>query len=186
MSNRTGLASPETVGDPVYPVSVLCVNADQTRLILDSHAGVAQQRYRIGLWSWELEDFPEWLHDAFGNSIALASFRETAEELSFHSSFRAEHFPLPELSYELEPYARSYPFSYSLDDIPDLSRTMERHYVDPDHVVDKWARQVVAGVRSRDTVAILVAMTQTIKAQFEYVRREQMQRLRRLLVGRLT
>jgi transglutaminase-like putative cysteine protease len=117
-----------------------------------------------------------WLHDVFGNSIALASFREAAHELTFHSSFRAEHFPLRELglSYELEPYARRYPFSYSLADIPDLSRTMERHYADPDHVVDTWAQRVVASVRSRDTVAILVAMTQAIKVEFEYVRREQM------------
>jgi len=117
-----------------------------------------------------------WLHDTFGNSIALATFREAAAELSFHSSFRAEHFPLRELtlSYELEPYARAYPFSYSTEDIPDLSRSMERHYPDPDHVVDRWARQVVASVKNRDTVAILVAMTQAIKAQFEYVRRDEM------------
>jgi transglutaminase-like putative cysteine protease len=117
-----------------------------------------------------------WLHDVFGNSIAIASFRDAADELVVHSSFRAEHFPLAEPAFadELEPYARTYPFSYSVDDIPDLSRAMERHYADPEHAIDDWVRRTVAAADSRDTAAILVAMTQAIQQQFEYVRREQM------------
>ena len=116
-----------------------------------------------------------WIHDAFGNSIAIASFADAADELVFHSSFRAEHFPLAErsLGAELEPYARTYPFSYSVEDIPDLSRAIERHYADPDHVIDDWVRRVVDTVNGRDTVTILIAMTQAIKSQFVYIRRDQ-------------
>ena len=117
-----------------------------------------------------------WLHDAFGNSIAIASFADLmSDELVFHSAFRAEHFPLPEpsLGLELESYARTYPFSYPVDDIPDLSRMIERHYADPEHAVDGWTRRVVESANSRETLAILLAMTQAIKAEFEYVRREQ-------------
>ena len=36
-----------------------------------------------------------WIHDVFGNSIAITSFTEQATQLTFESSFRAEHFPLP-------------------------------------------------------------------------------------------
>jgi transglutaminase-like putative cysteine protease len=116
-----------------------------------------------------------WIHDAFGNSIAIASFGDAADELVFHSTFRAEHFPLAEraLGAELEPYARTYPFSYSVEDIPDLSRAIERHYADPDHVVDDWVRRVVDATNSRDTAAILIAMTQAIKSQFVYIQRDQ-------------
>jgi transglutaminase-like putative cysteine protease len=116
-----------------------------------------------------------WIHDAVGNSIAIASFSDAADELVFHSSFRAEHFPLAErsLGVELELYARTYPFSYSVEDIPDLSRAIERHYADPDHTVDNWVRRVVDTVNSRDTVTILVAMAQAIKSQFVYIQRDQ-------------
>jgi hypothetical protein len=37
-----------------------------------------------------------WMHDVFGNSIAIATFSEPAAELVFESTFRAEHFPLTE------------------------------------------------------------------------------------------
>jgi transglutaminase-like putative cysteine protease len=118
-----------------------------------------------------------WLHDAFGNSIAIASFGEVAsDELVFHSAFRAEHFPLPEpsLALELEAYARNYPFSYSVEDMPDLARAIERHYPDPEHALDAWVRRTVAETNTRDTAAILIGMTRAINRQFEYIRREQM------------
>src|SRR5512139_1382367 len=37
-----------------------------------------------------------WIHDVFGNSIAITSFTEQANQLVFESSFRAEHYPLPD------------------------------------------------------------------------------------------
>ncbi|GGS18563.1 FkbM family methyltransferase [Actinokineospora fastidiosa] len=63
--NRTGLDAPETAGTPRYPVSLLCVNADQTEPVLAAHPEVGHQRYRIGLWAWELDHFPSELHRAF-------------------------------------------------------------------------------------------------------------------------
>jgi hypothetical protein len=36
-----------------------------------------------------------WLHDVFGNSIAIARFSQPGQELVFTSSFRAKHYPLP-------------------------------------------------------------------------------------------
>lgn len=64
-SCRTALEAPATEGAARFPVSVLAVNADYTRLLLDSHPEVGHQRYRIGLWAWELEDFPAHLHEGF-------------------------------------------------------------------------------------------------------------------------
>ena len=118
-----------------------------------------------------------WLHDAFGNSIAIASFGELmSDELVFHSAFRAEHFPLPEpsLGLELENYARTYPFSYPVEDVPDLARAIERHYPDPDHALDAWVRRTVDEAGTRETAGILIAITRAINRQFEYLRREQM------------
>src|SRR5712692_10409925 len=69
-----------------------------------------------------------WLHDVFGNSIALARFSEAGQELAITSSFRAKHYPLALQELTLEAYAERYPFSYSADEAVDLGRTSERHY----------------------------------------------------------
>src|SRR5262249_47796669 len=96
-----------------------------------------------------------WLHDVFGNSIAMATFDTLADELVFESTFRAETFPVAERAITLEPFAQRYPFSYSADEIPDLSRAIERSYPDPEHKVDVWARTFVASEHSLDTLEIL-------------------------------
>jgi transglutaminase-like putative cysteine protease len=115
-----------------------------------------------------------WLHDVFGNSIAIATFSETARELVFESRFRARHYPLPAQEVAIEPYARHYPFSYSAEEIPDLGRTMERHYPDPEHAIDDWARRFLRAGRHSDTMALLIEITKRIKAEFTYLRRPEM------------
>jgi transglutaminase-like putative cysteine protease len=92
----------------------------------------------------------------------------------FESTFRAEHYPLPEQTIWLEPYARRLPFSYSAEDSADLGRTKERQYPDPEHAVDLWAQSFVEATPERDTLATLVAMTRAIQADFAYLRREEM------------
>ena len=113
-----------------------------------------------------------WLHDVFGNSIAMATFDTLANELVFESTFRAETFPVAERAIALEPFAQRYPFSYSADEISDLSRMIERSYPDPEHKVDIWARSFVAGEHNLDTLEILVGMTRKIRSDFIYAGRE--------------
>ena len=115
-----------------------------------------------------------WIHDVFGNSIAIARFDEPAAELHVESVFKAEHFPLPESAVEIEDYARRYPFSYDASEVPDIGRTAERHYPDPEHQVDLWARRFVEETPDHDTLGILSAMTKAIQAEFQYNAREEM------------
>jgi transglutaminase-like putative cysteine protease len=115
-----------------------------------------------------------WLHDVFGNSIALARFSEAGQELAITSSFRAKHYPLALQELTLEAYAERYPFSYSADEAVDLGRTAERHYPDPDHKVDIWARQFVDADPSRSTMRMLTAMNAAFRAQFSYAHRVEM------------
>ena len=115
-----------------------------------------------------------WIHDVFGNSIAIARFDEPAAELRVESKFRAEHFPLAEANLEIEAYARECPFSYDLAEIPDIGRTAERHYADPDRLVDVWARRFVDGSTKGETMGILSAMTRAIQNEFEYNPRDEM------------
>ena len=112
-----------------------------------------------------------WLHDVFGNSVAIARFATEADELMLESSFRVKHYPIEAQEIELEPYAQRYPFSYPEDELPDLRPCNERHYPDPRDRVGAWAREMLDGRGEADTLDLLMAMTRRIRDEFSYSRR---------------
>jgi transglutaminase-like putative cysteine protease len=114
-----------------------------------------------------------WMHDVFGNSIVVTSFSDKSDALVFESTFRAEHFPLPEQTIWVEPYAQQLPFNYSAEDSADLARTQERQFADPEHAIDQWAKFHVDASPDRNTLNVLIAMVQAIKSDFIYARREE-------------
>ncbi|HYH22297.1 MAG TPA: transglutaminase family protein [Azospirillum sp.] len=118
-----------------------------------------------------------WLHDVFGNSIAIASFEGAATELSVVSELQVEHYPLDEPDYTVEEYARTYPFSYAAEEAPDLARTMLRHYPDAEHTVDAWAKTFVVPDPASESALVetrtmLERMTLGIKEGFTYAARD--------------
>jgi len=114
-----------------------------------------------------------WVHDVFGNSVLVASFANPAQELMFESTFVAEHFPGAPNVEMIEPYALRLPFSYDASEMPDLARSVERAYPDPEHRVDAWVREVCAAAPSDETLAVIEAITHAIKAQFTYQARDE-------------
>jgi transglutaminase-like putative cysteine protease len=114
-----------------------------------------------------------WMHDVFGNSIAVASFRDKADSLIVESTFRAQHYPLPSQTIYIEPYAQALPFNYSGEESADLERTKERQYPDPEHLIDQWAKFHVDATSDRNTLNVLIAMTMAIRNEFQYSRREE-------------
>jgi transglutaminase-like putative cysteine protease len=115
-----------------------------------------------------------WIHDVFGNSVAIARFDRQSDELRFDITIRLDHTPTNILDFTMADYAEAIPFSYGAEEMPDLMRTMERQYFDPDHVVDRWARQFLSPGQSSSTRDTLMAMTRSINAEFSYVRRNEM------------
>src|ERR1700686_30959 len=113
-----------------------------------------------------------WIHDVFGNSIAIATFDRSADTLTFDSAFRAQHYPSVTEAIVVEPYAARFPFSYAADDALDLGRTKERHYPDREHRIDQWVKDVLDNTPGGGTFETLVAMTSSIRDQFQYVVRE--------------
>ena len=113
-----------------------------------------------------------WLHDVFGNSVAIASFQTAANELHIVSEIDLDHFERNEPDCPIEDYAVTYPFSYSVDERPDLTRVIERQFPDPGHTLDLWAKRFVRTDGATETLALLTAITQTIKAEFKYVARD--------------
>jgi len=113
-----------------------------------------------------------WMHDVFGNSILVISFADKSNSLVFESTFRAEHFPIPEQTIWVEPYAQQLPFNYSAEDSADLACTKERQFPDPEHAIDQWAKFHVDATPERNTLNVLIAMTRAVKSDFFYARRE--------------
>ena len=114
-----------------------------------------------------------WTHDAFGNCVAIARFTGRAAELRFDSTIRLDHEPNNALEFALEDYALDYPFSYSSEEIPDLSRTIERQYLDRDRDVDRWAHQFLRKQGPTGTRELLAAMTHAIHDRFTYIARSE-------------
>ena len=114
-----------------------------------------------------------WLHDVFGNSVAIATFAGRAASLSFASDVRLEHIPLDGPDVTVEDYARRYPFTYSSEDMPDLLRSIERGHHDPYRIVDQWAQRFVRRDAQTETLAMLAEMTATIRRDFTYIPRQE-------------
>jgi transglutaminase-like putative cysteine protease len=114
-----------------------------------------------------------WIHDVFGNSIALVTFDQAAQKLTFDSGVWAEHYPAESREIVVEPYAERLPFSYSVEDAMDLGRTKERHYQDPRHLVDEWAKAILAAIPDSGTLDVLTRMAATIAKDFKYIAREE-------------
>jgi transglutaminase-like putative cysteine protease len=114
-----------------------------------------------------------WMHDVFSNSIGIAEFDEAAEELRFESRITIEHFGLDQPEFPIRRFARTYPFSYPADQIPDLGRTIERHYADPDDQVGAWAKSFAQTDRPVETQGLLEAINRGVKERFEYRERHE-------------
>jgi transglutaminase-like putative cysteine protease len=110
-----------------------------------------------------------WLHDTFDNSVAVATFEGATRELRFESTLTLEHFETSMPEYPLEEYARKYPFRYSDEDFPNLSRGLVRSSAS--NIVATWALRFLDPSDSTDTMKILRAMTEGIREEFIYTRR---------------
>ena len=113
-----------------------------------------------------------WLHDVFGNSVALVDFEEPAAALSIVSTLTIERYALARLDFPIAPEAESYPFMHSADDRSDLGRLRERHYPDPRGLVDLWARQFILETPT-NTFNLLATMNAAIRGSFGYHAREE-------------
>jgi transglutaminase-like putative cysteine protease len=107
----------------------------------------------------------------FGNSIAIASFAESAAELRIESELQLETYVVERPRSEIAPAAASYPFIYSADDRIDLGRMLKRHHPDPSDRLGVWARAFVSGSRTH-TQALLADLNAGVKASISYQSRE--------------
>jgi transglutaminase-like putative cysteine protease len=125
-----------------------------------------------------LEIVPEpmslrWIHDVFGNSVAIATFDERAETLTFSSTATVEHNPAEEYAPTPDDPAYFYPFLYNDDEFPDLVQFITPQYGDPNGELSAWARNFLDEEGPTPTFNILSDMTHGIRKAFTYRKRHE-------------
>jgi transglutaminase-like putative cysteine protease len=125
-----------------------------------------------------LEIVPEpmslrWIHDVFGNSVAIATFDERAETLSFDSIATVDHNPAEEFALTPDDPAYFYPFLYDNEEFPDLVQFITPQYSDPNGELSAWARNFLDAEGPTPSFNILSGMTYGIPRIFTYRRRHE-------------
>ena len=128
--------------------------------------------------SGDLKIVPEpaslrWIHDVFGNSVAIATFDERAETLTFTSTATVEHNPAEEFALTPDDPAYFYPFLYDDEEFPDLVQFITPQYGDPQGELSAWARNFLDAEGPTPTFKILSGMTHGIRKAFTYRKRHE-------------
>jgi transglutaminase-like putative cysteine protease len=110
-----------------------------------------------------------WIHDVFGNCITVAEFGEAASELRFETDIMLDHTPLTVPRFKTEERAKSWPFEYDAETLPDLAPYMRPHHPAPE--VEAFARKFAHSGVAMETGHLLMTMTAGIRESFRYSRR---------------
>jgi transglutaminase-like putative cysteine protease len=114
-----------------------------------------------------------WIHDVFGNSVAIATFDQRGKTLSFTSTATVEHNPAEEFALTADDPAYFYPFVYDDEELPDLVQFITPQYGDPHGELSAWARKFLDESGSTPTFNILSGMTHGIRETFSYRKRHE-------------
>jgi transglutaminase-like putative cysteine protease len=113
-----------------------------------------------------------WMHDVFGNSVALVDFQAAAASLRIVSMLKIERWGIEGPLFPIAPEAELYPFIYSSSDRVDLGRLLEHHYPDPDRVLARWADSFVTA-RPMRTLDLLQNMNAALAPNIVYAERHE-------------
>ena len=130
--------------------------------VLDSRLDIVPEPMRL-----------RWIHDVFGNSVAIADFDERAQTLAFTSSATVDHNPAEEFALTPDDKAYFYPFLYDDEEFPDLVQFITPQYSDPDGELSAWARKFLDPEAPTPTFKILAGMTHGIREAFIYRKRHE-------------
>jgi transglutaminase-like putative cysteine protease len=114
-----------------------------------------------------------WIHDVFGNSVAIATFDERADTLSFLSTATVELHEADAFALTPDDPAYFYPFLYDEEEFPDLQQFITPQYGDPHGELSAWARRFLDAEAPTPTFRILSGITHAIREEFSYRKRHE-------------
>lgn len=112
-----------------------------------------------------------WAFDTFGNSVALASFREAADELIITSELELRRYGFDEPVPRIERYAEAYPFRYDHDDSIDLAPLLPTLFPGDRAAVEHWIATVMPQL-PEGCLQLLDQLGSAVHESFDYSRRE--------------
>lgn len=112
-----------------------------------------------------------WAFDTFGNSIALLSFAEAAEELVIESELTLRRFGYDNPVDRLARHTGPYPFAYEPDESVDLAPMLALQYPADRPAVQAWMAASLPSPPA-ETIAVLDTLCNAIHGGFAYGRRE--------------
>ena len=146
------------------------VSFGEHRMLLRPRDSMEQTLESFGLGIEPKPSSVRWIHDVFGNGIAIAEFEQPAETLRIVASMVLDHTPELTPPFEIESHAKTYPFDYGDVDAIDLAPNLRRQYPEEGEV-DAWARRFLDPRGVTTTGHLLATMTLGIKESFRYLRR---------------
>jgi transglutaminase-like putative cysteine protease len=146
------------------------VSFGQHRILFRPRDSYDQRLLNYELMVTPLPSDLHWIHDPFGNCVAIASFETDAKELRFESRIELDHTPQEGPRFRASRRAKTWPMVYDPDTLPDLEACIRRHYPDQGEV-ERWALEFVSAGRRTDVAHLLASMTLAIHDSFDYSRR---------------
>jgi transglutaminase-like putative cysteine protease len=131
---------------------------------------------RVLAYRLEIDPRPmtlRWIHDVFGNSVAIATFDDRADRLTVSSTATIDHNPSDPFALTADDPAYFYPFLYDDEEITDLREYIAPQYGDPDGQLSAWALKFLDAEGPTPTFNILSGMTHGIRETFSYRKRHE-------------
>ncbi|KZD09414.1 transglutaminase family protein [Oceanibaculum pacificum] len=113
-----------------------------------------------------------WAFDTFGNSVALLSFHEAADELVIASELVLRRYGFDEPMTRIERHAGAYPFQYEAEDSIDLAPLLPLQCPQDRATVEQWVSQALPDLPD-GSLRLLDMLSSVIHRSFVYRRREE-------------
>lgn len=94
--SRTDAPWNRTDSHPDFPITLFSVNASHIREVAQANPSLSYERYRIGLWAWELEDLPVFMREQFQYVDEIWTISDFCKQaIQKYSPVPVRVFPLP-------------------------------------------------------------------------------------------
>ncbi len=114
-----------------------------------------------------------WVHDMFGNSVAVVEFLRTGAELKLHSTLQVEQFNTDPFDFVLEPQALEIPFRYREDEALDAAPYLHRQFIEDEAAIRNWIRPFLNAKGRGRTLEFFTALAKSVPMAFQYNVREE-------------
>ncbi|HSH92831.1 MAG TPA: transglutaminase family protein [Roseimicrobium sp.] len=114
-----------------------------------------------------------WLHDIFGNSIAVVDFLKPATELRIESRITVEQFNANPFDFLIDLDAGDLPLKYKHEDQCDVGPYLQRQHPADEPAIQNWIRPFLDLNGRGRTLEFLIALNKSVPLFFQYARREE-------------